>query len=80
MKRLDVAETFPALVAVNHKRSYFRNFRSGFDQQGIDEFLSDLVKGKGRNFKLEEGALNFEDAGAGGEKKKMVEGEEKDEL
>lgn len=44
---------FPSMVAINGNKKVYQNLKTAFDQAAISAFLTDLLAGKGQNFKYE---------------------------
>lgn len=55
---------FPSLIAINGNKKVFQTLRTAFDDKSISSFLSDLLAGKGQNFKYEKNpSLDKADSG-----------------
>ena len=77
IKDFKLADVFPALMVLNPNRKVYQSYLGPFDEEGIENFLKKVVKGKGKSFEYSFSVtLNADDEKTKDEKKKH----EKDEL
>ncbi|RIA87710.1 hypothetical protein C1645_807174 [Glomus cerebriforme] len=50
IKDFKLADVFPALMILNPNRKVYRPYLGPFDEEGIENFLKGVVKGKGKSF------------------------------
>ncbi len=47
MRDADVSDILPGLLGIHVKRGFYRNFRGAFEQNAIENFISDILLGQG---------------------------------
>ncbi|KAJ3394021.1 hypothetical protein HDU84_000520 [Entophlyctis sp. JEL0112] len=52
LTQFDIPDFHPALFIVNGKKGVYRIHRGSFDEHGIEGFLNEVLKGRGRNVKF----------------------------
>jgi protein disulfide-isomerase A6 len=50
IKDFKLADVFPALMVLNPNRKVYRPYLGPFDEEGIENFLKNVIKGRGKSF------------------------------